>query len=97
VEFSPAGIQEKATNTGQLADELRSIRQEWMGATAGSAAVLGMNGLISAFESMREAWVGEFNLYVDVVSGLDLRLGSSAGSYDITETANTAAVQPAGR
>ena len=97
LKFDVAGIRQQSNQARTLADNLRSLRQEWMAATADAPSALGMSELVTAFESMRQAWTGQFAVCVDVVSALADRLALAATSYGNAEKANTDNVRSVGR
>jgi hypothetical protein len=97
LKFDVAGIQQESSQARALAGSLRSLRQEWMAATADAPSALGMSELVTAFESMRQAWAGQFEVCADVVSALGDRLAVAAASYSNAEKANTDQVRSVGR
>jgi hypothetical protein len=95
--FDVAGIRHQATQARGLASHLSSLRQVWLSATADAASALGLNELITGFDSMRQAWAGQLDVCADVVSAFGDRLARTAAGYDSAETANTDNARSAGR
>jgi hypothetical protein len=95
--FDAAGIRDQSARVRSLADDLRAVRQTWESATASPAPALGLSELISAFGSMRQAWVAQFGVYVDAVSALSDRLDAAAADYAGAETVSTNSARSVGR
>jgi uncharacterized protein YukE len=89
IKFDVAGMQHQSAQARGLASQLSSLRQEWTAATAHAASALGISELTTAFDSMRQAWAGQFEVCVDVVSALGDRLALAAADYNGAEVVNT--------
>jgi hypothetical protein len=87
--FDSAGIGDQSARARSLADDLKAVRQTWTSATASPAPALGLPVLIGAFGSMRQAWLAQFGVYIDVVSTLSDRLEAAAAGYAGAETVST--------
>jgi hypothetical protein len=97
IAFDVAGIRHQSTEAHALAGILSSLRQEWMATTADAASALGLNELAAAFDSMRQAWAGQFEVCADAVSAIGDRLALTAAGYGNAETSNTDNVRSVGR
>jgi hypothetical protein len=87
--FDVTGIRGQAAKAAALGDDLRAVQSTWETGTGSAAQALGLDVLVSAFGAMREAWVEQFTVYIDVVSKLSGHLGTAATNYSRAETANT--------
>ena len=87
--FDVTGIRGQAAKAAALGDDLRAVQSTWEAGTGSAAQALGLDVLVSAFGAMREAWVEQFAVYIDVVSKLSGHLGTAATNYSRAETANT--------
>jgi hypothetical protein len=97
VGFSVPGILEQSAKATGLADELSSVRQKWLAATADPVSALGLIELVNAFGSMRQAWSEQYDLFIGVVSELSQSLTATASTYDRAELSNAEHVVLAGR
>jgi hypothetical protein len=73
--FDVTGIRGQAAKAAALGDDLRAVQSTWETGTGSAAQALGLDVLVSAFGAMREAWVEQFTVYIDVVSKLTGHLG----------------------
>jgi hypothetical protein len=87
--FDVTGIRGQAAKAAALGDDLRAVQNTWETGTGSAAQALGLDVLVSAFGAMREAWIGQFAVYLDVLSKLSGHLGTAATNYSRAETANT--------
>ena len=97
IRFSAAEIRQQSARVTEMADDLRSVKQAWLAGTGDAASALGLGDLVTAFDSMRQAWAEQYDVYIDLVSELGHHLGATADTYDRAEASNAEHVRSVGR